>query len=189
MSIASRCNSLLIPTGLLAVLSLVQPLPALAQGSAATAMANAIARMMESMGFKDAGGWAAPGSNYGQMPTDGWPQVFGNWPGMAGAARQFVPMPNQGWSSSGGGSPLEGVWEDNQGGLLIVQGEFYRIYSSCNGSVDGDIRIGNDRIDLVNRRENLTQSFEYALDQGRLVLRSRDGQVFLYRRLILNRGS
>lgn len=186
MSIVFRCNSLLVATGLLAAVSLFQPLPALGQGGAAAAMANAIARMMESMGFKDTG---VSGPYYGAGPMDGWSQAFGNWPGMAGAARQFAPMPNQGWSPSWGGSSLEGVWEDNQGGLLIVQGAFYRIYSSCNGSIDGDIRVGNDRVDLLNRRENLTQSFEYALDQGRLVLRSRDGQVFLYRRLILNRGS
>lgn len=186
MSIAFRCNSLLVAAGLLAAVSLFQPLPALAQGSAATAMANAIARMMESMGFKDGG---VPGSYYSPGPGAGWPQGFGNWQGMADTARQFAPMPNQGWSSSWGGSLLEGVWEDNQGGLLIVQGEFYRIYASCNGAIEGDIRVSGNRVELVNRRENFTQSFEYALDQGRLVLRSTSGQVFLYRRLVLNRGS
>ncbi|MGQ9659371.1 MAG: hypothetical protein ACUVT0_04595 [Thermochromatium sp.] len=81
---------------------------------------------------------------------------------------------------------MEGLWEDNQGGLLIVQGGFYRLYSACRGYIEGEIWVRNDRVDLSNRAENFTQSFEFALDQGRLALRDRNGQLYLYRRLILN---
>jgi hypothetical protein len=82
--------------------------------------------------------------------------------------------------------PLEGIWESNDDSLLIVQGGRYRIYAPFSGSIDGDIRVTGDRAELTNRREDFAQEFEYALDQGRLVLRDRQGQVYLYRRLVLD---
>ncbi len=187
---------------------------AISQETMAQAMANAIARMMESMGFTDRGVGGAPGPLPGVVPpipydpmgSRGWPSAFGAWPGtqgypgragplpggsqmnqMAEALRQTMPLPGRGGGMRWGASILEGVWEDNQGGMLIVQGGRYRIYSSCNGYIDGDIRVGADRVGLTNPQEDFTQTFEFALDQGRLALRNAQGQVFLYRRLVLDR--
>ncbi len=155
-----------------------------AQETATQAMAQAIARMMETMGFIGNGvSGMAPGNfvpgNPGSMGMAGWPSAF--VPGAAGTGSQSSQAP--------GGAVLEGVWEDNQNGLLIVQGTLYRIYSSCNGYIEGDIRIGSDRIELTNRKESFTQTFEFALDQGRLALRDQNGQTYLYRRLVLDRAS
>ncbi len=163
---------------LVLVLSLTPP--AAAQETMAEAMGNAIARMMESMGFASTG---APGATptmpdpANSMGMSGWPSAFGNLslPGGGGA------MP---WS----GSVLEGIWEDNQGGLLIVQGRFYRLYAPGRGAIDGDLRVESNRVELANRQENFIQPFEFALDDGRLALRNQSGQVFLYRRLVLGRG-
>jgi hypothetical protein len=154
-------------------------------------------------------GWSNP------MGMSGWPSGFGAMPGMPGMpGAGSVPMPApgstsmdpsaqmgqmgqmmerfaQGGTPSGGGGwpwatgPLEGVWEGSDDGLLIVQGERYRLYAPLSGSIDGDIRVKGDRIELSNQRESFTQEFEYALDQGRLVFRDRQGQVYLYRRLVL----
>lgn len=84
------------------------------------------------------------------------------------------------------GSPLEGLWEGNDEGLLIVQGGRYRLYAPYSGYIDGDIRIAEDRLELSNRREGFVQEFEFAQDQGRLVLRDAYGQLYLYRRLNLD---
>ncbi|NCA71021.1 MAG: hypothetical protein EOM91_13120 [Sphingobacteriia bacterium] len=84
-----------------------------------------------------------------------------------------------------GASALDGIWEGNDEGLLIVQGGRYRIYAPFSGYVDGDIRVSGDRVELTNRREGFSQEFEYAQDQGRLVFRDRHGQLYLYRRLVL----
>lgn len=152
---------------------------AIAQQTAAEAMAHAIARMMESMGFTaniDQGrGPLLPPSS---PPTDpmgmsSWPSALGQMPGA---------LATKPWT----GASLEGLWEDNQGGLLIVQGGFYRLYSACRGYIEGEIRVRTDRVELSNRTENFTQTFEFALDQGRLALRDQNGQLYLYRRLILN---
>jgi hypothetical protein len=169
--------------------------PVAAQQTAAEAMAHAIARMMESMGFTanvDQGlGPPLPLSAPGQMPgalatrpDQAIPQAGAMadsaWRAMQGASGGAMP-----WS----GMSLEGLWEDNQGGLLIVQGGFYRLYSACRGYIEGEIRVQSDRVELSNRTENFTQSFEFALDQGRLALRDPNGQLYVYRRLILNPAS
>ena len=156
-------------------------------------MAHAIARMMESFGLTNSG-WsggaaALPGS---VLPpgAPGWPSAFGGWPSGGSGASPMNRMADGVYremaGAVSGSGPLDGVWEDNQGGLLIVQGGRYRLYSACNGFIDGDIRLASDRLELVNRQENITQIFEFALDQGRLALRNQSGQVFLYRRLVLD---
>lgn len=99
------------------------------------------------------------------------------WRAMQNASGGAMP-----WS----GTSLEGLWEDNQGGLLIVQGGFYRLYSACRGYVEGEIRLQDTRVELSNRAENFIQTFEFALDQGRLALRDQNGQLYLYRRLVLS---
>lgn len=145
----------------------------------AQAMAHAIARMMESMGFS--GGVSG---NSGPVPPDGLPSAFGTWPS------QLSPggvMGQMGDVMTGAPTVLEGVWEDNQGGLLIVQGGLYRLYSAGKGYIEGDIRVTEGRIELGNRAGGFTQTFEFALDQGRLALRNTSGQLYLYRRLVLGR--
>ncbi|EXJ14552.1 hypothetical protein D779_2693 [Imhoffiella purpurea] len=169
-----------------------------AEETPAQAMARAIARMMESMGFNEIGTPGAANPGHGVPP--GWPSVFGPWSGAMNPSPSTSEMSRmadkvyQGVMSSGeqlaaGWTPglVEGVWEDNQGGLLIVQGTLYRLYSACNGHIDGEIRVLGDRIELSNRQQNFTQTFEYALDQGRLALRDPSGQIYLYRRLLLDR--
>jgi hypothetical protein len=179
--------------------------PAAAQQTAAEAMAHAIARMMESMGFTanvDQGRGPPLPLSAPPDPTglSTWPAAPGQMPGsLATRPDQAIPqagtMADSAWramqGASGGAMPwsgtsLEGLWEDNQGGLLIVQGGFYRLYSACRGYVEGEIRLQDKRMDLSNSAENFSQTFEFALDQGRLALRDQNGQLYLYRRLILN---
>ena len=181
---------------------------AIAEQTMAEAMANAIARMMESMGFANTGvggpgaslpgmGQAMPNNPMSMPGMTGLPSPFGVVPGMPGGAQmnQMADRFSRNLPLSGGagttpldGTSLEGLWEDNQGGLLIVQGAFYRLYSACDGFIEGGVGIGATRIELTNQRENFTQTFEFALDQGRLALRNQSGAVFLYRRLVLGRG-
>ncbi|AFL76349.1 hypothetical protein [Thiocystis violascens] len=212
MSIAYRRSLPLVARFILALaLSLGLTGGALAEQTMAEAMANAIARMMESMGFANTGvggpgagmpamGQAMPYNPMSMPGMTGLPSPFGAVPGgqtMPGGAQmnqmadrfsQSLPLSGGVGAMPWGASSLEGVWEDNQGGLLIVQGAFYRIYSACDGFIEGGIGIGPTRIELTNSRENFTQTFEFALDQGRLVLRSQSGEVFLYRRLVLGQG-
>jgi hypothetical protein len=81
---------------------------------------------------------------------------------------------------------LEGVWEGREGGLLIVQGHRFRLYSPHGGFVDGLIQQRDDRIALYDQGSETARPYEFAEQQGRLVLRDADGRVYLYRRLWLD---
>lgn len=187
---------------------------ALADGGSAArdAMANAMAKMMEAMGFLDSnkgspipesmpfnpGGFGMPGMTpgfgMGAMPwsTPAWSnpaQVFGMdqmMQQMPGAMQQMpgagiVPdMP--GWNAT----TVDGIWEGRDGGLLIVRGPRFRLYSPNSRHVDGLIQQRGDRIALYNPEDQVARPYEYAELQGRLILRDADGQVFLYRRLWLD---
>ena len=132
-------------------------------------MADAMSRMMEAMGFM--GG----GSRSGAPPFGG---------GLDQAQRWGQTM----MEGMGAGGQLEGLWEAAGGGLLIVQGSAYRLYAPNGAYVDGSIAAGDGRVRLWNRAVGFAVELEMALDQGRLVLRDRSGQVYLYRRLALPGG-
>jgi hypothetical protein len=195
---------------IIAICLCVSVAPALAADTR-SAMADAMVRMMEAMGlFGTAGGGLSGGSPAAPNPMGrpGWPSGFGVMPGVPGAGTmpfpggsqmdptsqmgQMMERFNPGSAMTGAmpwtPGPLEGIWEGRDDGLLIVQGGRYRIYAPLSGYIDGDIRITGDRVELTNRRESFSQEFEYALDQGRLVLRDRQGQIYLYRRLVLGGG-
>ncbi len=142
------------------------------QGSASRqAMADTMSRMMESMGL------LGPGTGNSAAGGDSWDQ-----PGEVGRRM----MEGLGKGASGGG--LDGQWEAAGGGLLIVQGGNYRLYAPYGGYVDGIIQVAGSRVRMASRRARFALEFEYALDQGRLAMRDTRGQVYLYRRLVLNGG-
>jgi hypothetical protein len=177
------------------------------QGGSRAAMADAMSRMMEAMGLFGSG-TDPMGSMSGGMPSplgmSGWPGAamgmpFGGgsqmdqasrmggamWDQFSRAAPGASQMPQMPWS----GSPLEGPWEAAGGGLLLVQGPYYRLYAPNGGFVDGTIQVTGDRLRMSNSQAGFDLTFEFALDQeGRLALRDQNGQIYLYRRLVLNGG-
>ena len=172
--------------GLLLFLALPAACVAGAEGSAGReAMADAMSRMMESMGLLGAGSDDArsmgdargSGAALGQGGEMGRKMLEGMTNGAPGTGR----MP---WT----GAALEGIWEAAGGGLLIVQGGNYRLYAPHWAYVDGTIQVTGNRLQLTSRRANFSLTFEFALDQGRLALRDGNGQVMLYRRLVLDGG-
>ena len=136
------------------------------------AMADAMSRMMESMGLFGSGSGAGP-----DRSGDSW--------GRAGEmGRQMM----DGMSKAGPSGGLDGLWEAAGGGLLIVQGGHFRLYANNGAYVDGVIQVSGPRVRMVSRRGRFALDLEYAQDQGRLAMRDEHGRVYLYRRLILNSG-
>jgi hypothetical protein len=179
--------------------------PVLAENSAArSAMADAMSRMMEAMGLFGSGSGTDPArSMYGGMPSPfgmpgmgmpGWPggamgMPFGGgsqlWDQFSRSVPGLSRMPQMPWS----GSALEGAWEAAGGGLLLVQGPYYRLYAPNGGFVDGSIQVTGDRLRMSNSQAGFNLEFEYAMDEeGRLAMRDDNGQIYLYRRLVLKGG-
>ncbi|NKN33781.1 hypothetical protein [Marichromatium bheemlicum] len=165
----------------LCVSLLVAPLALASGGISREAMADAMAQMMEAMGLfaPQRGGWS------GQAGVPGWPSAFDGLgvPG-TGGMEQFA----RSLGEAAGAVSLDGEWEGSDGSLLIVQAGFYRLYSAHGGYIDGELRIAERWLELTNPRAQFDHRFEFALDRGRLALRDANGQVFLYRRLVLGPG-
>lgn len=153
-------------------------------GTGVEAMASAMARMMDAMGmFGDAGrgGTPLPGlSAPSALPPVGAAELgrmFGQMPDTL--QRMLPPM------AGGGATALEGVWEGRDGGLLIVLGHRFRVQSAQGGYVDGLIQQRGERIAMYDPVGDSVRAYEFAEQEGRLVLRDGAGNVYLYRRLWL----
>ena len=185
-------------TVLLAASLAFAPVLQAGDGSTRDAMANAMARMMDAMGLFDSGkpdsgmpfnpgSYMAPGMGMGPFSQFGgqnpWSSFMTN-PGQGfGMDRWLQQMPGlSAWQRT----TLEGIWEGRDGGLLIVQGRRFRLYSPHGGYVEGLIQQRGDRIALYDPQSETARPYEFAEQQGRLVLRDANGQVYLYRRLWLD---
>ena len=180
-----------------------------ADDTSRNAMADAMTRMMEAMGFlgddkpsgmmpMDPSSLTMPGMMPGMIPGMGqfdpsqfarqpWSSAMQN-PAKAFGMDQMMDLKPQlpsmpGWQRTG----LDGIWEGRAGGLLIVRSHRFRLYST-QGYVDGLIQQRGDRIALYDPLRGTARPYEFAEHQGRLVLRAADGQVYLYRRLWLDEG-
>ena len=164
----------------------------------ASAMGEAMLRMMETMGFLRSAASAPPGiANWSETFAPGalgqvMPGALGQ--AMPPALGQALPpaleqaLPGAAGGSSWSGQPLEGIWEGGDATLLIVQAGHYRLYAGIGDYLDGEVRIEGDRLVMTNRRESFSQTFEFARDGDRVALRDANGQVYLYRRLRLDGG-
>lgn len=190
---------------LAAALLLCSPLSP-ADSDARNTMVEAMARMMEAMGFlgddkpdgimpMDPGSLAMPGmmpgmNQFGLNPfaQQPWSSAMTNPAQAFGMDQMMQQMPGMpqvpgmpGWQRT----TLDGIWEGRGGTLLIVQSHRFRLYSSQGGYIDGLIQQRGDRLALYDPEHDRARPYEFAEHQGRLVLRDPEGQVFLYRRLWL----
>jgi len=191
---------------LLCAVALGGPAPVAAQDgrgvreTMASAMANAMVRMMEAMGLFGGGSFGSWG---GAPAIAGLIPQYGSMMGVPGASPWGMPMqdpsqalgmgtdvmkqmyqgiPGAATGAGGGTAPLDGVWEGSGGDLLIVQGGRYRIYAPQDQYIDGLLQQQSSRVALYNVQDGHTQVFEFATKDGRLALRDAGGQVYLYRR-------
>ncbi|MFZ1537169.1 MAG: hypothetical protein WAT23_07285 [Chromatiaceae bacterium] len=180
------------------------------------AMADAMSRMMEAMGFLNPpaspglpvttplvpfngmpGGLSIPGlSNMTGMPgTSPWPTTSGDPSGLLGKGGEVMKQMTEGIKLPGvaggamptsPGSRLDGIWEGRNGELLIVQGNRFRIYPGSSGYVDGYIQLSGERLAMYNPENAHISPYDFAESNGRLALRDGNGDLFLYRRLWLD---
>ena len=80
-------------------------------------------------------------------------------------------------------SPLDGIWQGQGGELVLVMYGNFRIYADADTYRDGRYEVSNDRLIMHDPETGAQRSYEFALSEGRLVLRSQDGQLLLFRQL------
>jgi hypothetical protein len=132
------------------------------------AMADGMLNMMEAMGL------------FGS--DDSWRRMAEAWRSASGDERN----PEQGNGDQGPpadrGARLDGDWKGRGGEWLLIRSPYFRLLSGRGQKVDGMLQLRGKLLSLHTARGRRPWVYEFAEDKGRLVLRDRDGNLFLYRR-------
>ncbi|MGB5466318.1 MAG: hypothetical protein WBM84_09575 [Sedimenticolaceae bacterium] len=122
-----------------------------------------------------AGGWPGPG----QMPGPaGWPPAgFAGAPGAWGHPGRFAPR-----SGSVPSGYLDGAWELDKGGFVIIKGNIARLFVSPERSQDFTIGYDRYRLWWRPRGTHSTSHYRYQVRDGRMIMQDSEGRMLLLRR-------
>ncbi|MDJ0807158.1 MAG: hypothetical protein QNJ78_10035 [Gammaproteobacteria bacterium] len=189
---------------LLIVISSYSP-PQTANSAASVLMSQAMLSMMDAMGnlahdYKRNKGWSSgyPTPPYGSwqgMDYSPWALYGQSGGGIPGQSQLMGPI-NQAPGVMQGitgniqpphlappQTPLDGIWQGQGGEMVLVMYGHFRIYASADAYRDGRYTVGEERITLYDPQTGAQRSYEYALSEGRLVFRDREGRLLLFRQL------
>lgn len=155
--------------------------------------------------------WSSMAANPWSMGGSPWSSMAGSpWSSMAGSP--WSSMPGSPWSMGGNpwsqlnnmpgypafgpnaqvpyGQPsgwtgaLDGSWQGQSGEILAVQSGRFRIYLDRDRYQEGRIELlGKDLLSMQGQNSGTARRYEYAVHEGRLVLRDEAGNLLLYRRV------
>lgn len=80
-------------------------------------------------------------------------------------------------------SPLNGIWQGQQGEIVLVMYGHFRVYASPDVYRDGDYEIRDGYIIMRDPKTGMQKPYEYVLDKGRMVMRDSDGDLLLFRQM------
>ncbi|MCU7815751.1 MAG: hypothetical protein KZQ81_11210 [Candidatus Thiodiazotropha sp. (ex Rostrolucina anterorostrata)] len=175
-------------------------------------MSKAMIAMMDTMGdlaqqFKGDGNWGF-GSN--ASPSNSW-NGFNSTPwGVPGSPYPMSPIPGMGLPGQypylppgAGGFPMQGsnpfssapihpavpksivdgIWIGQAGEIVLVMYGHFRIYASAEVYRDGRYRIQGNKLIMFDPETETTLEYDYALDSGRMIMRSESGTLLLFKQL------
>lgn len=192
-------------THLLLIFLLLQS-PAHAGGSAASnIMSKAMLSMMDAMGNMaqdynrnkggSSGNFTQPFNSWQGMNTYPW-AMYGlpgsgipgqqQLQGMITQGQQVFPGTNtvfQPQLTPPPQSPLDGIWQGQGGEMVLVMYGHFRIYANADTYRDGQYSVTNEQIIMYDPASGTKRAYDYALSEGRLVLRGPQGKLLLFRQL------
>jgi len=129
----------------------------------------------------------SPLPGLGGMPSPGGGPWASGWPGasgLPGAPTGYWPQGGTQPQRYGTGSrgPLDGIWELNKGGFIIMRGNAARLYLSRDRHQDFAIRYDRDRLWWRPTGGGNASQYRYQVRDGRMVMRDEDGNILLLRR-------
>jgi hypothetical protein len=126
----------------------------------------------------------------GGLPGMGGMPMTGAWPG-AGAPyanpygmlqqNPMSPVMPQ-WQNSTTPTRLDGIWELNKGGFVIIKGAQARLYVSKEQYQDYRIGYDDETLWWAPQSGGETSRYRYRMQDGRMVLADADGNYLLLRR-------
>jgi hypothetical protein len=60
---------------------------------------------------------------------------------------------------------------------------YFRVYADTETYRDGRYQIDRDLLTMVDPANGTSQTYQYALDSGRMIMRNRAGQILLFKQL------
>ncbi|MET0067963.1 MAG: hypothetical protein ABW076_16585 [Candidatus Thiodiazotropha sp.] len=145
--------------------------------------------------------WNMPGtSSYMPGGLSGYPGGFmpgtvpGMTPGLSPGTMSGLPgsyLPGQSMLPSSPASQyryetaseLDGIWVGRSGEIVLVMYGYFRIYASAETYRDGRYRIEEDRILMHDPESGVTQTYQFRLDEGRMIMRGESGNILLFKKL------
>jgi hypothetical protein len=171
-------------------------------------MSKAMLSMMDAMGrlafqFKKDDGWdfssARQPFSYQPWSLPGYSSYMPGYPGayMPGTSpgsmtgipgyylpgQPFIPDDAQAPYRSQTASDLDGIWVGRSGEVVLVMYGYFRVYASAEVYRDGKYRIEADRLLMHDPESGITQTYEYRLDDGRMIMRDERGNILLFKKL------
>lgn len=133
------------------------------------------------------GGPMLPGQMLGQGAIPGQLPGLGAWPnaGMPGVPGYGLPgNPLQQWPGQRAPvqSALDGVWELNKGGFVIIRGNRARLYLSRDQYQDFTIAYDRRQLSWAPVSGGTASRYRYEERDGRMILRDSEGNYLLLRK-------
>jgi hypothetical protein len=170
-------------------------------------MSKAMIAMMDVMGnlaqqYKRKGNWSlgrnrSPNSGWSGLNTNPWSPYGVPGSGWPGGMPLHSPVPGYGGLPPRGANPyappffdqlpgksiVDGIWLGQSGELVLVMYGHFRIYASAEVYRDGSFEISGDKLMMYDPESDRRMIFDYALEDGRMILRSADGSLMLFKQL------
>jgi hypothetical protein len=102
-------------------------------------------------------------------------QNLGGGQGMLTSPMQQTLAPPQ--------SSMDGIWQGQGGEIVLVMYGHFRIYANADNYRDGRYAVRDNWLVMYDPETGAEKAFEYALSEGRLVLRGEEGPLLLFRQL------
>lgn len=117
----------------------------------------------------------------GQNWMPGYSFPPGNFPSIGNRPRYPAYIPGSpGYHRR---SRLEGSWRGKTGEILVINSGRFRIYQSPERYHEGLIYLDKKHLALRQTAVDVTHKYEYAEQDGRLVLRDARGNLLLYKKI------
>ncbi len=124
------------------------------------------------------------------MPLNGVGQYYQqgrNWmrqmpmqQGALGGLEQALPGASSALMEDKSDTP-EGKWRGSNGEWLIIARGMFRLYVSRDRYVEGDVRFTDRWISFRNNDNQTVKTYEYAVRDGRMILKDEDGNLLLFK--------
>lgn len=140
------------------------------------------------------GGYPALGGLTGLSPLTGYGGLVqglpatGAWPGGLPGLGGMTPYPGaQGWTTPGPAyrqqvQQLDGIWELDKGGFVILRGNAARLYLARDRYQDFTIGYDDQWLWWTPQSGGTASRYQYRRQDGRMILRDDDGNYLLLRR-------